>query len=779
MTKIILIGGLDYRANNDFNKPSQDKNIAEQGKLVAKGFGPDVEMITFRFNTALNPVYEKIKQNPNSPILLFSAGCAQSSNIAQFLKTNGISRSNLYILEAYTVSTPTLNVVNAAVALGVPLKNVLSGPDPYTGSLVTGSRQIKALGRTDHFQSLTVAGKIIFQDFGNVAPSTNNSNTGNAAQTQATTTDTAQTQGGVVEQDKSRGEISGQEGGKSNNSSSKNGPGQKFITQLFEPRLRPTAIEIPVPPNKSASEEFKQNFAIIPFIWYSGYQIEYQHIEYFQLYTAGNLPTLKITFYDSMNLMRDSQFPLDDSRITVFINPRTQQLKPVYMDFKIIKFNVSGKSYTITAVIDANLLYVKKYKSFSNKTSFEALKSIADEVGLGFASNIDDTNDKMIWINPGHKYVDFIEDIVVNSYKSDETYLNCYIDFYYNLTYIDVEKELSRNIREELGIGNIGVEEITAQNKEIVQKLVISNDKAFKDSNGYFKDYRIINNSTSISLREGYQTKLKYYNEINKEFLTFDLDTITNDADNKIVLKGQPQDENFTKENIDFKYLGKLDNDNMYQNYHYSFVQNNRNLIELNKISMEVTMKTPNYNFYRFQKILVVISNQAPNIQHNHANSRLSGEWLIVDITYRIESRQFIQILKLIKKELELSDTESKGEVGQKTRKLETGRGTNPNPTVVGDTTSSTQASPSAQNTTTTQDTTTQPILVSSSTRNDLDTILGTEGILNNDKKQLDLVAVDGQPVWRPVAAAYLDMKEAAKKDGINLSISSVSIITG
>ena len=45
--------------------------------------------------------------------------------------------------------------------------------------------------------------------------------------------------------------------------------------------------------------------------------------------------------------------------------------------------------------------------------------------------------------------------------------------------------------------------------------------------------------------------------------------------------------------------------------------------------------------------------------------------------------------------------------------------------------------------------------------------------VLSNSGTILDLVVLHGQPVWRPVALAYLEMEAAAKNDGITLRISS------
>ena len=46
-------------------------------------------------------------------------------------------------------------------------------------------------------------------------------------------------------------------------------------------------------------------------------------------------------------------------------------------------------------------------------------------------------------------------------------------------------------------------------------------------------------------------------------------------------------------------------------------------------------------------------------------------------------------------------------------------------------------------------------------------------GVMSNDKKILDLVVLDGQPVWRPAALAAIAMQAEAKKAGINLKVTS------
>lgn len=421
----------------------------------------------------------------------------------------------------------------------------------------------------------------------------------------------------------------------------------------------PSQIKFNLPAGDDVQKEIASGLGNLPFVWYNSYQIETNDIQFLTIYNNGIVPCIKMIFIDTLGLMKDKGFPLDDSRIKIFLNSRSVQLKPIFMEFKITSFKLLPNSYSITGTLNINKLYIKSFKSYSKMTSFKVLQEICRDIGLGFNSNLDDTNDEMTWINNGDITHEFIDEIVESSYKSDESFLLSYIDFYYNLNYVDLEKELSRNIQQEIGVSTTGIEEVAKlADKDKLSALFLTNDYSMSNSNCYFKSYKVINNSTSVSLENGYLNKIKFYNELDKDFLVFDIDSITSQGDKNIILKGSPQDETFYKENINLIYMGKIDTDNSHKNYNYSYVQNNKNITDLQKIGIEIEMGNPNYSLYRFQKINVFISNQASTPSQSHKNNRLSGDWLIVDILYKFSDGKLTQVIKLIKRELELSPEE-------------------------------------------------------------------------------------------------------------------------
>jgi hypothetical protein len=177
--------------------------------------------------------------------------------------------------------------------------------------------------------------------------------------------------------------------------------------------------------------------------------------------------------------MKDTGIPLDDSIISLFLNPRTKFLKPIHMDFKVVDYSNDNELYDITGFIDVKDLYLRKFRSYPQKTSYKLYEQVAKDLGLGYNSNIDDTDDKMTWINTGDKLVRFLNDTLKYTYKSDEAFLKHYIDYYYHLNYVDLEKELKRDIEKEMMDKLKDVEKKISEIKETNQLFCQKSGKTF------------------------------------------------------------------------------------------------------------------------------------------------------------------------------------------------------------------------------------------------------------------------------------------------------------
>ena len=400
----------------------------------------------------------------------------------------------------------------------------------------------------------------------------------------------------------------------------------------------------------------------LPFFNYNGSVINDRDIQQLRLYHDGIIPKVKIIFRDSNNFISQNP-PKDDTKFEIFIKSNSDNLKPIHLKFKVEDHSkLQNNLYTITGTIDISKLYRMNYKVYKG-TSFDAIREICKKLELGFNSNIDNTDDEMPWRNIGDRPYKFIGDIIEHSYISDESFMAGYIDFYYCFNYVDVEKEMKRDISGDVGIETGNFDDPAVKETDKITKMKLVSEKGLQTSCFYFQKIGQKNDSTKISMQQGYKTRTKFYDKVKKMFLVFDVDSTTSDGTNSIILKGVTDDEESFNNNFVTKYAGKIDTDNVHKNYNYAVTQNRINLDNMMKNQMDIRLPNPNFNIYKYQKIDVSIIKEAASLGSNEiVEWRYSGEWLILDIVFDYSNGKLSQEVKLIRKEMGKNPDEIKND---------------------------------------------------------------------------------------------------------------------
>ena len=391
---------------------------------------------------------------------------------------------------------------------------------------------------------------------------------------------------------------------------------------------------------------------VTPFLNYNGSQINDRDIQNFNLYHDDMIPKVSIIFRDT-NGMISGEPPRDDTHFEIFLQSKSPDLKSIHLKFKIEEFKrLANSSYSILGSLDISKLYRNKFM-VNRGTSFETLREICKDLGLGFNSNIINTNDNMPWRNIGDKQYKFMEDIIKHSYISDESFMGGYIDYYYCFNYVDIEKEMKRDISKDMGLDTGGINPPEKKEIDKITKLVLLSDPGMQTSSNFFLKIAERNESTKIGMEQGYKTKTKFYDKFKKMFLVFDVDSTTTDGAKTHILKGKEGDKEAFDNNYITKYNGKIDTDNTHVNYNYAITQNNINLDSMMKNQMDIVLPNPNWNLYRFQKIQVILVNQVPTISDPESVLwRYSGEWLIASIGYSFKNGSMTQNITLARKEM-------------------------------------------------------------------------------------------------------------------------------
>lgn len=395
----------------------------------------------------------------------------------------------------------------------------------------------------------------------------------------------------------------------------------------------------------------------VPYVSYGNLQIPVQDITLLTIYYSQFVPKCQITFMDTLGIVNAPDTgPTSNSTIDIFLDSGSPQLKSIHLKFLIDKKkdNKNG-SITITGKLDLKDFYKIGFESLSG-SSFEVLRKVSKNLQLGYNSNIDQTNDTMSWVRNGTNVETFIREVIGNSYISDDSFMAAYIDYYYCFNYVDVEKEYNRNTGQDVAILSTGIGSQTAQpDEDKSTRLYLSNSKALSNSPLYFSKFTFSNNSTSQITNKGTTTDSKVYDRVNKQFLNFKVDALaSSNPDLKTLRSEDDIDTNFTTE-----FSGKLDTDNVHENYLYALTQNQRNLTNLANIIADLTLPIPNFNIYKFQKINVAfVNDKSTVVEPNEIVNRYSGDWIILDITFTYQRAQLVQNLRIARKELSKTQAE-------------------------------------------------------------------------------------------------------------------------
>ena len=452
-----------------------------------------------------------------------------------------------------------------------------------------------------------------------------------------------------------------------------------MINVLDRPTIVLTPIEINYSDKVDDDKDIQYNseqYGKYPYVYISGATIESKDIKFLKISNDTMYPTLEMEFTDPTSTLIDDKYPIDGEVISIFIKASSDILMPIRMDFLIVEFHTlkeSDSSDTLTfkleGILNVEDLYIIKSESF-NETSFNVIRNLSKKMKLGFASNVQKTNDSMVWINGSNYRYNFLREMITHSYISDATFLFGYVDFYYNFNYVDIETALQEDISDQVNVTNS--QEVVKDGKETTTPLILTNHPDRNSTNMYISKYIIDNQTTQVNLEKGYIQMDSQYDKTMDKYDDFVLDTISDSGtDGRIIMKGSKENNYLYNNLIKSTWMGKLDEDNVHENYLYAGLQNTNNLKFLQKLKMVIKMKNPNYNLYRFQKVLVELYNLG-KLETNEDTSgeketkdigddqydnkiinKLSGEWLITGINFSFSRTEGnFQEITMVKREL-------------------------------------------------------------------------------------------------------------------------------
>ena len=413
--------------------------------------------------------------------------------------------------------------------------------------------------------------------------------------------------------------------------------------------------------------------------------------------SKGFLPTIELSLKFANTALISKNMPKDGDMISVFVRTNTSAINYLRNDFIInhVDSNISSKSANNTVFLRGEL-FIEGFTSNNNTfgiigTSKDVMKEIAKKFKMGFAYNdADDMDDLQNWLCCFSSPQVFIEDVTRHSWKNNMSFFKSWVDLYYNLCFVNVNKFLSsdENPEDEIDLtffsSAVALNSLTSSNDKPDDAKpflkVFSNFDSFKGSSFYISKWHPVNRSNSLS--SGYSNIVHSFTHNQNVYIenkdncedTLIVNPVydTSKLDSYIILRGRAKyDENANPDNeqarvnysmqntyINHIWSGveyKMDKDensssnntwsgNVHHNYHNAAYQNEINDIELNKLYIEVVCDGLCLQVMRGERVPVFLKYNTPldkNISPDDPgfNRFYSGYYIVDSIEYKYNGK--------------------------------------------------------------------------------------------------------------------------------------------
>ena len=377
--------------------------------------------------------------------------------------------------------------------------------------------------------------------------------------------------------------------------------------------------------------------ALVPYAEIDNYRIMMRDFVSLNIYQNGFLPEITLTFIDKSGAFSGRYFPRRNPILKLYVksnNPETKMIRGDYLVESIVgsptNNTYSGNSqenmYTLTGTLFIPGLYGDTIKAIPKSKSIDALKKIATELKLGFATNEESTSDEMTWINPNTTVANFIKNITDRAYKNETSFFTSFIDVNYILNFINVEKVLSADtkvfqyavegdVTSQTNLSNLDANTTTDKKEKNYQFFDVELNSSRKRTGSALNiiEYSMYSNHGEVLSTQAYKKQINWHDRAEYlstgKYLSFYHEPLSKrEIVNNQVLYQKPMLETFTEKESSSRWLG-IDYNNGHTNYKFSKLLNLHNLSELTKNYLVVKIPSMNQNVIRGVKVRVIIKN--------------------------------------------------------------------------------------------------------------------------------------------------------------------------
>jgi hypothetical protein len=411
------------------------------------------------------------------------------------------------------------------------------------------------------------------------------------------------------------------------------------------PKITPSLISVPdldsattadgsplSRPEQNQSGYASKKGTLTPIVQIGGLIIPEESVKSITIWQEDLLPTISLTIIDNGSIFGAGLYPISDILISIFIRSQNKKLKSLSADYLITSIGSIAIPDSNQAIYNlVGELHVPKLngyfsKSFRQMTSLETLKNVADDLLLGFADNQpENTNDRMTWIMPNYSYKSFINHVKKMAYRDDNNFFDCFIDRYYTLNFINVEKMFAQDPEIEQGFLALEQSRLDrrrqGEDRESNESgnpvdIILNNHRNSMGSEFYISEFSVMGNHGEVLAKHGLRKHVYWYdhggNKNSKvqdsvNFVDHFVEPLQTPASNDGLSPHTVNIPDFRDaKSVSGAWKG-IRYSNAHPDYKFATLLNEHNLLETKKNELRITLSGININVLRGSRVAVMI----------------------------------------------------------------------------------------------------------------------------------------------------------------------------
>jgi len=248
-------------------------------------------------------------------------------------------------------------------------------------------------------------------------------------------------------------------------------------------------------------QQTKVEGILAPLVMVNDTVIPFNSISHLEL-SDNPVPRVTLEFKDRFDLVKTFDKPTKDNKLQVQIIPSFENAyKKINLTFWITKVDFDNNDVYIRGIYNIPKFNDIKLKAYGELSTYEFFEQIAKEYQLGFASNLENTEDKR-WIYMPNTHV---TDSLTNECEiggNEQQILDWWIDWWNYVNLVDV-LERNKTIDKDIKVWATPhkyIETETGPNPEpILCEAMLTNQEFYRDFQLYVSEYEEVFSSSPIA----------------------------------------------------------------------------------------------------------------------------------------------------------------------------------------------------------------------------------------------------------------------------------------